>query len=124
MYLLTINGIPIRLATYISNVIDDILDRTQDTAHNTLTGFNFIFGKRTDEDQHDELYLQALDHATSQIVMALTRLDPDLMDEATLRSCEDFPEYFHLVASIHPDHMEKCPSSFSQAMQDPVHRAQ
>jgi hypothetical protein len=117
MYLLAINDIPIHSATDISDVIDDILDRTQDTAHNTLTGFNFLFGKLTDEDQHDELYLQAPKHTTSLVVMALTTmLDPDLMGEATLRSCEDFPEYFHLVASIHPDPMGKCPSSFSRAM--------
>jgi hypothetical protein len=57
-------------------------------------------------------------------VMALTLLEEDSLDETTLRSCEEFPEYFFSVSSIHPDNMESCPSSFGRAMQDPVHRAQ
>jgi hypothetical protein len=65
MYLLAINGIPIHTATDISDVIGDILDRKPEEANNVLSGFNFLSGKLTQEDQHDELSLQAPDHATS-----------------------------------------------------------
>jgi hypothetical protein len=125
MYLLAINGIPIHTASDISDVIDDLMDRKPDQAHNLLSGFNFLFGSLTDEDQYDELYLQVPDHATSRVVMTIALLDQDsTLDGVTMRSCDQFPEYFHIVASIHPDLMEKCPTSFGKAMQDPIHRAQ
>jgi hypothetical protein len=124
MYLLTINGIPIHTATDISDVIDDLLDRKPEEAHSVLSGFNFIFGKLTKEDQHDELSLQAPDHATSRVVMAVSMLDKTPLDEATHCSCSVFGDYLQYVSSIHPDLMERCPSSFGGAMLDPVHRAQ
>jgi hypothetical protein len=64
-YILAINGTTIHTASDISDVIDDLLDRKPETAHSSLTGFNFLFGTLTDEDQHDELSIQAPDHATS-----------------------------------------------------------
>jgi hypothetical protein len=67
VFLLAINRIPIHIATDISEVIDDILERAPEEAHCTLSGFNFLFGKLTTEDQHDELSLQAPDHATSRV---------------------------------------------------------
>jgi hypothetical protein len=89
MYLLAINGIPIHSATDISDVIDDVLDRKPEDAHCTLTGFNFLFGKLTDEDQYDDLSLQAPDHVTLRVVMlALNMLDQEPLDDATFRSCE------------------------------------
>jgi hypothetical protein len=125
MHLLAINGIPIHTASDISDVIDDLLDREPDQAHSTLSGFNFLFGSLTEEDQHDELCLQAPDHATSRVVMALALLDTDSsLDDITMRSCAQFPDYFHVVVSIHPDHMETCPPSFGKAMQDPIQRTQ
>jgi hypothetical protein len=54
MYLLAINGIPIHRATDISDVLDAILDRKPEESHNVLSGFNFLFGKLTHEDQHDK----------------------------------------------------------------------
>jgi hypothetical protein len=72
MYLLAINGIPIHTASNISDMIDDLLDRNPDQAHSTLSDFNFLFDSLTDEDQHDELFLQAPDHATSRVVMAIS----------------------------------------------------
>jgi hypothetical protein len=125
-YLLAVNGIPIHTAADISNVIEDLLDRKPETAHCTLTGFNFLFGTLTDENQHDNLSIQAPDHATSRVVMAIALMDDEAsLDAATLRSCEAFPEYFHVVLSIHPENMETCPSTlFGKAMQDPAHRAQ
>jgi hypothetical protein len=124
MYLLAINGIPIHSTNDISDGIEDILDRKPDDAHCTLTGFNFLFGKLTDEDQHDDLSLQAPDQATARVVMALTMLTEEFLDEGTFRSCDDYANYLHFVSSIHPIKMEKCPTSFGRAMQDPVHRAQ
>jgi hypothetical protein len=125
MYLLAINGVPIHTASDISDVIDDILDRIPEEAHCALSGFNFLFGTLTDEEQHNDLFLQAPDHATSRVVMAIALLDPkSTIDEVTFRSCDQFPTYFHLVSSIHPNQMETCPSSFGRAMQDPIHRAQ
>jgi hypothetical protein len=125
MYLLAINGIPIHTASDISDVIDDLLDRVPDQAHSTLSGFNFLFGSLTEGDQHDDLCLQAPDHATSRVVMALALLDTDsTLDDITMRSCAQFPDYFHFVASIHPDNMETCPTSFGKAIQDPIHRTQ
>jgi hypothetical protein len=56
--------------------------------------------------------------------MALSMLDPEPLDDATLRSCNVFADYLQYVAYIHPTDKELCPSSFKQAMQDPVHRAQ
>jgi hypothetical protein len=61
---MAINIIPIHTASDISNVIDDLLYREPDQAHSVLTRFNFLFGTLTDEDQHDDLSLQAPDHAT------------------------------------------------------------
>jgi hypothetical protein len=114
MYLLAINRVPIHTATNISDIIEDILDRKPEDAHCTLTGFNFLFGKLTEEEQFDDLSIQAPDHATSRVVMALTMLDEVTdLEEHTLRTCAEFPNYFHFVASIHPDNMESCPSSFS-----------
>jgi hypothetical protein len=126
MHLLAINGIPIHSATDISDVIVDVLDRKpEDGAHCTLLmGFNFLFGKLTDGEQHDDLSLQAPDHATSRVVMALNMLEQEPLDDATFRSCEEFADYFLCVSSIHPKEMERCPSSFGRAMLDPVHRAQ
>jgi hypothetical protein len=125
VFLLAINGIPIHTATDITDVIDDILGRAPENAHCTLSGFNFLFGKLTTEDQHDKLSLQAPDHATSsRVVMALSMLDPEPIDDATLRSCDVFADYLQYMASIHPTDEELCPSSFKRAMQDPVHRAQ
>jgi hypothetical protein len=123
MYLLAINGIPIHTTNDISDVIEDILDRKPDEAHCTLTGFNFLFGKLTDEDQHDDLSLQAPDQATARVIMALTMLTEEMLDEGTLRTCDDYSNYIHFMSSIHPMGMEKCPTSFGRAMQDPVHRA-
>jgi hypothetical protein len=124
MFLLAINGIPIHTATDISNVINDILERAPEEAHCTLSDFNFLFGKLTTEDQHDKLSLQAPDHATSRVVMALSMLDPEPLDDATLHACDVFADYLQYVASIHPTEEELCPSSFKRAMQDPVRRAQ
>jgi hypothetical protein len=123
MYLLAINGIPIHSSTDICDVIDDILDRKPDEAHSVLSGFNFLFGKLTKEEQHDDLFLQAPDHATSRVIMAINILDDDPLDEATKRSCSFFGDYIQYVALIHPDLKEQCPSSFGRAMLDPVHRA-
>jgi hypothetical protein len=67
-YLLAINGVPINMATDISDVIEDILDHEPEKAHCTLTGFNFLFGTLTGEEQHDDLSLQAPDHATSRVI--------------------------------------------------------
>jgi hypothetical protein len=75
MYLLAINGIPMHSAMDISDVIDDVLDQKEEDTHCTLTGFNFLFGKLNNEEQHDELSLQAPDHVTSQVVMAINILD-------------------------------------------------
>jgi hypothetical protein len=124
MYLLAINGIPVHSSTAISDVIDDILDRKPEEAHSVLSGFNFLFRLITKEDQHDDLSLQAPDHATYRVVMAISMLDDTILDEATRRSCSFFGDYLQYVASIHPDLMEQCPSSFGRAMLDPVHRAQ
>jgi hypothetical protein len=124
MYLLAINGIPIHSTNDISDVIEDILDRKPDDAHCTLTGFNFLFGKLTNEDQHEDLSLQAPDQATARVVTALTMLTEEVLDEGTFRSCDDYANYLHFISSIHPMEMEKCPTSFGRAMQDPVHRAQ
>jgi hypothetical protein len=124
MFLLAINGIPIHSATNISNVIDDILDRSPEAAHCTLSGFNFLFGKLTTEDQHDNLSLQAPDHATFRVVMALNMLDQEPLDEVTICSCDVFADYLQYVASIHPSEQEQCSSSFKRAMHDPMHRAQ
>jgi hypothetical protein len=124
MFLLAINGIPIHSATDISDVIDDLLDRKEENVHCTLTGFNFLFGKLTDKEQHDDLSLQAPDYATSRVIMALNMLDQEPLDDATFRSCEAFADFFLCVSSIHPNDMEQCPTSFGKAMQDPVHRAQ
>jgi hypothetical protein len=124
MYLLAINGIPVHSLTDISDVIDDILDRKPVEAHSVLSGFNFLFGRLTKEDQHDNLSLQAPDHATSCVVMAISILDDTPLDDATKRSCSVFGDYLQYVASIHPDLKEQCPSSFGRAMLDPVHRAQ
>jgi hypothetical protein len=44
-YLLASNGIPIHTASDISDVIEDM---KPETAHCTLTGFNFLFGTLTD----------------------------------------------------------------------------
>jgi hypothetical protein len=116
-YLLAINGIPIHMASDISEVIEDLLDRKPETAHCTLTGFNFLFGTLTDENQHDDLLIQAPDHATSRVVMAIALMDDEApLDAATIRSCEAFPEYFQDVSSIHPANMETRPSSFRKAM--------
>jgi hypothetical protein len=114
MYLLAINGVPIHTATDISDIIEDILDRKPEDTHCTLTGFNFLFGKLTEEEQFDDLSIQAPDHATSRVVMALTMLDKvTKLDKHILRTCAEFPNYFHSVASIRLDTMESCPSSFS-----------
>jgi hypothetical protein len=124
-YLLAVNGILIHTASDISDVIEDLLDRKPETAHCTLTGFNFLFGTLTDENQHNDLSIQAPDHATPRVVMVVALMDDEAsLDATTLRSCEAFPEYFHGIPSIHPENMETCPSSFGKAMQDPVHRAQ
>jgi hypothetical protein len=58
--------------------------------------------------------------------MALTMLTEEVLDEGAFRSCDDYANYLHFVSSIHPMpmEMEKCPTSFGRAMQDPVHRAQ
>jgi hypothetical protein len=119
-----INGIPIHTATDISDVIDDILERKPEEAHRVLSGFNFLFGKLTKEDQHDELSLQAPDHATPHVVMAVSMLDGTPLDEATHRACSVFGDYLQYVLSIHPDLMEQCLSSFGRAILDLVHRAQ
>jgi hypothetical protein len=124
MYLLAINEIPIHSVTDISDVIDDVLDRKPEDAHCTMTGFNFLFGKLTDEEQHDDFSLQAPDQATSQVVVAINMLEQEPLDDATFRSCEEFADYFLCVSSIHPKEMERCSSSFGRAMLDPVHRAQ
>jgi hypothetical protein len=106
MYLLVINGIPIHTTNDISDVIEDILDRKPDEAHCTLTGFNFLFGKLTDEDQHDDLSLQAPDQATARVVMALTMLTEEALDTGTLRTCDNYsknpirPPY---CGSLHQD---------------------
>jgi hypothetical protein len=85
-YLLAVNGIPIHTASDISDVIEDLLDRKPETAHCTLTtGFNFLFGTLTDENQHDDLSIQAPDHATSRVVMAIALMDDEAsLDAATL----------------------------------------
>jgi hypothetical protein len=105
-------------------VIDDILDRKPDKAHSVLSGVNFLVGKLTKEEQHDNLSLQAPDHTTSRAVMAISILDDTPLDEATQRSCSFFGDFLQYVASIYPDLKEQCPSSFGRAMLDQVHRAQ
>jgi hypothetical protein len=91
--------------------------------HCTLTGFNFLFGKLTNEEHHDDLSLQAPDHATSRVIMGLNMLDQEPVNDATFRSCEVFADFFLCVSSIHPHDMEQCPTSFGKTMQDPVHQA-
>jgi hypothetical protein len=99
MYVLAINEIPMHdTTTEISDVIDDILDRTPEEAHSVLGGFAFLFGKLTNEDQHDDLSLQAPDHATSHVVMAISMLDDTPMDETTRQSCAVLPS----ICSIRP----------------------
>jgi hypothetical protein len=93
MYLLAINGSPIHSSTDICNVIDDILDRKPEEAHSVLSGLNFLFGRLTKEKQHDDLSLQAPDHATSRVVMAISILDDAPLDEATKQSCSFFGDY-------------------------------
>jgi hypothetical protein len=56
--------------------------------------------------------------------MALIMLTEEALDEGTLRTCDDYSNYLHFLSSIHPMEMEKCPTSFGRAMQDPVHCAQ
>jgi hypothetical protein len=57
--------------------------------------------------------------------MGIALLDTEsTIDDVNFRSCAHFPEYFHVVSSIHPEHMESCPTSFRKAKQDPVHRVQ